>query len=39
MGSSNEMNRLVACVAFSGDLKPNAARPLLRWLDRAMRSP
>ena len=25
MGSSNEMNRLVACVAFSGDLKPNAS--------------
>ena len=25
MGSSNEMNRLVACVAFSGDLNPNAS--------------
>ena len=25
MGSSNEMNRLVACVAFSGDLNPNVS--------------
>ena len=25
MGSSNEINRLVACVAFSGDLKPDAS--------------
>ena len=25
MGISNEMNRLVACVAFSGDLNPNAS--------------